>query len=193
MSNRYRAITTILLIALLLTGCQGARCTATPALLATDLTTSPAPATPGNTWVRPADGMIMVYVPSGTFLVGSTQAEIDAALQICQRNSGTGKCLRGWYENESPQHPVTLDAFWIDRTEVSNAQYRQCVESGHCAEVHCATNLDPKRDDQPAACLDWSHAVTYCDWAGVPRPTKAEWEYAARGPQAKTCALPAAQ
>ncbi len=183
MSYSYRTIAKILLAALLLTGCIGTEPTATPALPTTEVATSVAQATLGDTWVRPADGMVMVYVPSGSFLMGSTQADIDATLETCQRNSGSGKCLRVWFENESPEHLVTLDAFWIDRTEVTKAQYRQCVESGHCADVQCAAGFDPKRDDQPASCVDWSHAQTYCDWAGARLPTEAEWEYAARGPE----------
>ena len=186
MSSNCKAIATILLGAFLLTGCRRADSAATPVLPSTDLMATSEQAALGDTWVRPADGMVMVYVPAGTFLMGSTQPDIDGALEMCQRNSGTGKCLRVWFENESPQHPVTLDAFWIDRTEVSKAQYSQCVESGHCAEVHCANDLDPKRDDQPAACVDWSHALTYCEWAGARLPTEAEWEYAARGPEGNT-------
>ena len=182
MSNYYRAITIVLLGALLLSGCARAGPAATPI----PLTTAPTQVTLGDTWTRPADGMVMVYVPGGTFQMGSSQEDIDAALEMCQRNSGSGKCLRVWFENESPQHPVTLDAFWIDRTELTKAQYHQCVESGHCDDVNCGPELDPKRDNQPVACVDWSHAHEYCEWAGARLPTEAEWEYAARGPDGST-------
>ena len=176
----------ILLGALLLTACVGAEPAATLIPPVAGLTTPPAQAAIGDTWSRRGDGMVMVYVPGGTFQMGSSQEEIDAALEMCQRNSGSGKCLRVWFENESPQHPVRLDAFWFDRTEVTMAQYRRCVESGHCDGVECEPDLNPKRDDQPVACVDWSHAQAYCQWLGARLPTEAEWEYATRGADGNT-------
>jgi formylglycine-generating enzyme required for sulfatase activity len=68
----------------------------------------------GDTWVRPDDGMVMVYVPEGTFLMGG--AENDPLTQ----------------SDEVPQRPVTLSGFWIDQTEVTNAQYARCVAAGAC-------------------------------------------------------------
>ena len=91
MSSGCRAITIILLGALLLTACAGAEPAATPVPPATDLT-APAQATLGDTWTRPAHGMVMVYVPGGTFQMGSNQEDIDAALEMCQRNSGGFRC-----------------------------------------------------------------------------------------------------
>ena len=135
---------------------------------------------------RPNDGMVMVYVPGGTFQMGSSEANINSALEMCKRNSGSGDCHRAWFENEGPQHTVTLDAYWIDRTEVTSAQYSQCVEHGYCDAVDCGSELNPKYPDQPVACVSWNDAQTYCDWAGVRLPTEAEWEYAARGPDGNT-------
>ena len=182
MSNCRISMAIVLSGALLLTGCAGAEATTMPVPPHVDPMTPPAQALIGDTWNRPADGMAMVHVLRGSFSMGSSAEEINAALDMCQRNSGSGKCLRVWFENEAPQHPVTLDAFWIDRTEVTKAQYRLCVESGHCDAVDCEPEFNPKRDDQPVACVDWSHAQTYCEWAGARLPTEAEWEYAARGP-----------
>ena len=122
MCNCRSTLVILLLGALLLTGCAGAEAAATPLPAHIEPTTPPAQSILGDTWTRPSDDMVMVAVPGGTFPMGSNQEQIDTALEMCQRNSGSGKCLRVWFENESPQHMVTLDAFWIDRTEVTQAQ-----------------------------------------------------------------------
>jgi len=112
------------------------------------------------------DDMELVYVPAGEFLMGSTDA--DAMAQ----------------SDEKPQHTVYLDAFWIDKTEVTAAQYRRCVEAGVCSALRtgspCTFSADDK-SDHPINCVGWSQAVAYCGWAGRRLPSEAEWERAARG------------
>jgi len=97
-------------------------------------------------WVRPADEMTMVFIPGGTFQMGSTQAEIEEAIELCQEHYHI--CNRWYYERESPIHSVSQDSYWIDQTEVSNSQYRLCVDAGECAEP--ARETARRLQDRPA-------------------------------------------
>jgi formylglycine-generating enzyme required for sulfatase activity len=111
--------------------------------------------------------MAMRFVPDGAFLMG-TDDTVDA------------------YEQERPQHTVILGAFWIDETEVTNTQYRICVDAGACESPSIITYYDdPTRADHPVVYVTWAKADAYCSWLAdetgwdVGLPTEAQWEKAA--------------
>ena len=82
--------------------------------------------------------------------------------------------------DEQPVHTVYLDAFWLDQTEVTNAQYARCAEAGGCKLPDVTTYYDdPAFAEHPVAFVSWNQAGDYCSWAGRRLPTEAEWEKAA--------------
>ena len=112
----------------------------------------------GTTKVSNKDQMIMVYVPAGQFPMGSEHGLTD----------------------EQPVHTIYLDAYWLDRTEVTNAMYHKCVEAGKCREPYYSTYYsDPQYSDHPVVYVSWVDAGNYCSFVDRRLPTEAEWEKAA--------------
>ena len=142
--------------------------TPTPAPTETPSPTPTPTLAPGQALTRTVDGMVMHYIPGGEFLMGAPEEDDEA------------------YPDETPQHAVALDPFWIDETEVTVDQYKMCVEAGACEAPYTRTQYDnPARSDHPMTYISWDQAANYCAWiaeatgwdAGL--PTEAQWEFAA--------------
>ena len=106
----------------------------------------------------------MVVIPAGEFWMGAEDGLPDMR----------------------PMHRVYLSTYWLDQHEVTNRQYRLCLESGGCAlpKDHSAYE-DATRADHPVTNVTWTQARNYCAWRGKRLPTEAEWEKAARGIDAR--------
>jgi formylglycine-generating enzyme required for sulfatase activity len=109
-----------------------------------------------------AEGEQTVRIPTGVFVRGSDAGEGDA--------------------DERPERSILLPTFYIDRTEVTNEQYRACVQAGGCTEpFEMSAYNDPEKARHPVTYITWSQAADYCAWKGMELPTEARWERAARG------------
>jgi len=111
-------------------------------------------------------GIPMIKIPAGPFQMGNDKGNDD----------------------EKPAHTVTLAEFYMDKYEITNAQYTVCVNTGKCTPPHDTTSAtrqdyysNAAYQDYPVIRVDWSQAKAYCAWRGGRLPTEAEWEKAARG------------
>jgi len=106
------------------------------------------------------DGSLLTYIPAGDFVMGL----------------GSGN---------TPQKTISLDSYWIYKTDVTNKMYAQCVATGNCAvptqELGAPAYTNPDYGDYPVVGVTWDMSSNYCQWIQGQLPTDAQWEKAARG------------
>jgi formylglycine-generating enzyme required for sulfatase activity len=115
----------------------------------------------------------MVQIPAGKFWMGRTQAIWRDALGVVPRAK----------MDDRPANHIYLDAFYIDKYEVTNADYARFLQAtGTKAPWHWRQGKIPEGEEKQAVSnVNWFEATAYCKWAGKRLPTEAEWEKASRG------------
>jgi sulfatase modifying factor 1 len=130
----------------------------------------------------------MVLIPAGEFLMGSTKEQVKKVTE-----SYNGK--KPWFGNETPQRSVSLKAFYIDKYEVTNSQYKKFVDATGYRVPYVSEPWAQKYNwkdgtyppyplgmgRRPVVLVSYEDALAYAKWAGKRLPTEAEWEKAARG------------
>jgi formylglycine-generating enzyme required for sulfatase activity len=133
---------------------------------------------------RKAAGVQQVQIPAGRFVMGDIPATYDA--------SETRKEPRAIWSGQPPRY-ASSPGFWIDLHEVTREAYASCVESGKCAAAKCSEGAeDPVATvaaehvgKVPQTCVTHEQAQTFCEHRGARLVTEAEYEYAARGTDAR--------
>jgi sulfatase modifying factor 1 len=132
----------------------------------------------------------MALIPAATFQMGTDAADI-ARLQ-----ESFGVKRAELFSAEVPRHTVTIDSFYLDKHEVTNAQFKKFIDrhpawrreniparyhNGNYLKHWNGDNFPKGQAEHPITNVSWYAAVAFCQAEGKRLPTEAEWEYAARG------------
>jgi formylglycine-generating enzyme required for sulfatase activity len=138
-----------------------------------------------------ADKSRMVLIPGATFEMGTNAAEIPKLMEVFKMKRAE------MFAEETPRHRVKIDSFYLDKTEVTNADFKKFLDKNPAwrkdkipAELHNGKYLQfwegnkfylKAQANHPVVFVSWYAAVAFCQSQGKRLPTEAEWEYAARG------------
>ncbi len=127
--------------------------------------------------INEKDGATMLLIPAGDFIMGTSEKDVNNKIV------NYPYLRRDEIINETPQHKVYLDSYYIYKTEVTVAQFRK-----FCEATNRKMPAPPPlgwHDNNPIGVVYWEDAKAYARWAGVALPTEAQWEKAARGVDAR--------
>ncbi len=118
----------------------------------------------------------MVFIQGGTAIIGSDEREIRAILRM----EGASQDM---FADEMPKEQINIQGFYIDRYEVTNAQYKQFVEATrYPPPLNWENGTYPLGSSKhPVTFISWDDAHAYARWAGKRLPTAEEWEISSRG------------
>jgi formylglycine-generating enzyme required for sulfatase activity len=122
----------------------------------------------------------MIWIPGGPFLMGTDDQDTEGrALEY--------GLTKPWFDDERPAHRINLPGFFIDRHEVTNADYAVFVAAtgSRVPGTWSSATFPQGEANLPVVSVNWHQASDYCAWAKKRLPSEAEWEKTARGPDGR--------